>query len=162
MSSEIGLYFRNNPASPDVSQDQRGSLREKIDLFHNMINQEAVSAYLQVTFPAYNRRSECFEEEREPESDEERIIIDREALAIGIMAKNPGWSVQQIADHVGVNRGTLYRAKHFKACLEVIRESDKKALKASLPRGVKEVDRGDKTARAQLDAWYEDDEERDE
>ena len=162
MSSEIGLYFRNNPASPDVSQDQRGSLREKIDLFRDMITQEAVSAYLQVTFPAYNRRSECFEEEREPESDEERIIIDREALAIGILAKHPDWSVQQIADCVGVNRGTLYRAKSFKIFLDVMRESDQKAFLASLPRGVKEVDRGNKRAPTQLDAWHEDDDESDE
>jgi hypothetical protein len=76
--------------------------------------------------------------------------------------KNPGWTVQQVADRVGVHRGTLYRSRTFKAFRDRIQAAGKQDFLADLPRGTKEVDRDDPRAGASLEAWCEQDDDDDE
>jgi hypothetical protein len=99
------------------------------------------------------------EEQRATEAVKEGPPADWEALAVGMLVKNPEWSVQQVADCVGVHRGTLYRSRLFKAFRDRIRAAGKQELLADLPRGTKEVDHDDKRAGARLEACERDDDE---
>lgn len=48
--------------------------------------------------------------------------IDKEALALAVLQMNPHWSDQQIAEHIGINRTSLYRYERFKAARAVLKE----------------------------------------
>jgi hypothetical protein len=102
------------------------------------------------------------EEQEDPEADTEAPPIDWEALAIGLLVKNPGWTGQQVADRVGVHRGTLYRSDIFRAFRALIRAAGKQDFLADLPRGAKEFDPDDPRAGARLEAWCERDDDDDE
>jgi hypothetical protein len=102
------------------------------------------------------------EQPEAPEAGKEAPPVDWEALAIGVLVKNPGWTVQQVADHVGVHRGTLYRSSTFKAFRARIRAGGKQEFLRDLPRGTKEVDPDDPRAGARLEAWCERDDDDDE
>ena len=95
------------------------------------------------------------EAQEAPEAGTEAPPVDREALAIGVLVKTPGWTVQQIADRVGVHRGSLYRYPTFLACWDWFRAAGKQEFLAGLPRGTKEFDPDDPRAGAQLEAWRE-------
>ena len=101
-------------------------------------------------------------EQEAQEAGTEAPPVDREALAIGVLVKNPGWTAQKIADYVGINRGSLYRYPTFLACWDWIRENGKQAFRAGLPRGTKEFDPDDPRAGARLEAWCERDDDDDE
>lgn len=48
--------------------------------------------------------------------------IDKEALALAVLQMNPHWSDQQIADHIGIHRTSLYRFEKFKAARSMLKE----------------------------------------
>ena len=98
-------------------------------------------------------------EQEAPEAGTEAPPVDWEALAIGVLVKNPGWTIQKVADYVGVHRGTLYCSPLFKAFRDRIRAAGKQDFLADLPRGTKEVDPDDKRARTRLEAWCERDDD---
>jgi hypothetical protein len=100
-----------------------------------------------------------FEEQEAPEAGTEAPPVDWEALAIGLLVKNPGWTVQKVADYVGVHRGTLHRSHMFMAFRDRIRAAGKQDFLADLPRGTKEIDPDDKRAGARLEAWCERDDD---
>lgn len=50
------------------------------------------------------------------------VGIDKEAIALAVLQMNPHWSDQQIADHIGIHRTSLYRYERFKAARSVLKE----------------------------------------
>jgi hypothetical protein len=99
------------------------------------------------------------EEQEDQEAGEEAPAEDWEILAIAVLVKHPEWTVQQVAEHVGVHRGTLYRGRRLKAFRDRIRAAGKQDFLADLPRGSREVDPDNKRAGARVEAWCERDDD---
>jgi len=78
-----------------------------------------------------------------------------EAVALGVLARNPDWTVQQIADEVGVHRGTLYRSELFTQAREKLKLLGKQAFLADAPRGKKSLDKTDHESQQVFEAWDE-------
>jgi hypothetical protein len=82
---------------------------------------------------------------------------DWEALAIGTQVKYPEWSVAKIAKRVGVHRTTLYASETFMLYRQTMKQLAKEGFLDRLPRGRKEVARGDQGAAPRLEAWRDQD-----
>lgn len=77
--------------------------------------------------------------EQDPTDDGKRQ--HREAMAIGILAKHPGWSIAWIAKTVGVSRTTPYSWPTFMAVWKLFRQQRQR-----LPQGVKDSE-------GNIEAW---------
>jgi hypothetical protein len=86
-------------------------------------------------------------------SDESAPEIDQEAQALALLFQHPDWSIQQIAEHLKVDRRTPYRWEKFRKAAE--------AAGRMKPRGRKDrrPHRGHKTSDGQIEAYSEDDED---
>ena len=58
---------------------------------------------------------------------------EKQALAVGLLAKHPDWSLQRIADSIGVSRRTLYNWPQFRMAHRLTRAKDPGAI----PKGFK-------------------------
>ena len=59
-----------------------------------------------------------------PAPAKERTTEENEALAIGLLSKHPDWSKKRIAQHVGVNRRTLYNWPRFEKAWRIAKAKD--------------------------------------
>lgn len=79
--------------------------------------------------------------------------IDKEALAIALLFKHKDWSLVQIAEHLEVDRKTLYKWKQFRAAAELAGKMKPREGRKQTPR------RGFKTADGQIEAYQNEDED---
>jgi hypothetical protein len=47
-------------------------------------------------------------------------------MAVGVLVNHPDWTIPQIAEEIGVHRGTLYRCKVFISKYRPVRELARK------------------------------------
>jgi hypothetical protein len=106
-------------------------------------------------FPPFGEEHSQESEEEFPETEEESYPVGWQELALGVAVMHPDWTAQQIADAVGVNRGTLYRSRLFRLFRKRFREHGRLDFLADLPRGAKQFDPDNERAGAQLEAWDE-------
>ena len=87
-----------------------------------------------------------FTKRKSPDPDH-AADLKLEKRAIGALVMHSDWSIEQIADDLGVHRSTLYRLKQFRATAEQVGK-----LK---PRGAKDhsVRRGHKTQDGRIEAY---------
>ena len=76
-----------------------------------------------------------------------------EALAIGLLVKHPEWGVAEIADRVGVHRGTLHRWPTFQAVQARMLAAARAAFRAEVPRGEKRAGGRGAASGSDLEAW---------
>ena len=56
------------------------------------------------------------------------VRVQKEAVVLGLLAKNPGWTDGQIADAAEVSRTSLYRMKRFVDARRIVKEGGRKGI----------------------------------
>jgi hypothetical protein len=79
--------------------------------------------------------------------------IDLEAQALALLLRHKDWSLAQIADHIGVDRKTLYKWKDFREAAQLAGRLKPRGPKDRAPR------RGHKTRDGRVEAYSEEDDE---
>jgi hypothetical protein len=78
-----------------------------------------------------------------------KSLSAKEYQAIGVLTQHPDWTNEQIAEEIGVHRGSLYRMKEFLKLRARIRAIGRQEL----PHGTKVVNQDDPRASNGLEAW---------
>jgi hypothetical protein len=84
------------------------------------------------------------------ESPRQQPEIDQESLAIALLVQHADWSIKQIANHLGVNRATLYKWNKFRVAAERSERLKSRGPRAGRPR------RGHKSPDGMIEAYQDD------
>ncbi len=79
--------------------------------------------------------------------------LDNCDIAVALLLQNPDWSIERIANKMGVNRTTPYKWKRFMDVFHLMKEQRKKEFYESLPQGSKNISKSRWGKEKNIEAW---------